>query len=186
MFEIEWDSNTDAHSRHRYPYRHKASTIHGWVTKLRGTLLDNEAVRRQGIREMQDAKRARQWRKQRKAERRMRSSGRTNGFLSLFTGSRSLKKRSPKRSQSTRAVVVHRDSSRHRSHKDKQPFMHFPNRTKPSHHGRGTVLRGYVMQDKKMISRGKSMNRKAARERDHERKRREKRREREARAMKRR
>ncbi|KAK7695764.1 hypothetical protein QCA50_000401 [Cerrena zonata] len=116
MFEIEWDANHDQHSRRRNPYRSKASTIHGWVTKLRGTLLDNEAVRRQGIREMKDAKHLREYRKQRKAHDRSRG-GSHRGFLSFFTSSKTLKKRRDP-SHNSRAVVVHRDSSRHhRSHK---------------------------------------------------------------------
>lgn len=42
----------------------KASTIHGWVTKLRGTLIDDERIRKRGIREMQYARRLREWKKE--------------------------------------------------------------------------------------------------------------------------
>lgn len=35
------------------------STIHGWLTKMRGTLLDNEPMRHEGIKEMKQAKRVR-------------------------------------------------------------------------------------------------------------------------------
>lgn len=42
----------------------KASTIHGWVTKLRGTLIDDESIRKRGIREMQYARRIREWKKE--------------------------------------------------------------------------------------------------------------------------
>ncbi|KAI0082428.1 hypothetical protein K474DRAFT_1655194 [Panus rudis PR-1116 ss-1] len=123
LFEIEWDSHADAHSRRRIPYRHKASTIHGWVTKLRGTLLDNEAVRKQGIQEMRDAKRIRK-------ERKMHARGSSNGFLSFFTISpRQAHKVSRRPHNSSKAVILRRDSGgssqRHRDHKGK-PLLPCP------------------------------------------------------------
>ncbi|EIW61496.1 uncharacterized protein TRAVEDRAFT_18191 [Trametes versicolor FP-101664 SS1] len=49
---VEWDSEEDGHRRHR----RKASTVHGWVTKMRGTLLGSENTRRQGLYEMKEAR----------------------------------------------------------------------------------------------------------------------------------
>jgi len=52
-FDVEWESyHADGRKRVRPP----ASTIHGWLTKMRGTLLDNETLRRNGIKEMQEAR----------------------------------------------------------------------------------------------------------------------------------
>jgi len=65
-FDVEWESyHADGRKRVRPP----ASTIHGWLTKMRGTLLDNEPLRRRGIREMQDARSNRLAMKKRDAER---------------------------------------------------------------------------------------------------------------------
>ncbi|KAI0321988.1 hypothetical protein OF83DRAFT_109864 [Amylostereum chailletii] len=47
MFEIEWNGENP---------RRKASTIHGWLCKMRGTIMGNEAVRRRGRYEMKRAK----------------------------------------------------------------------------------------------------------------------------------
>ncbi|EPT03600.1 hypothetical protein FOMPIDRAFT_1040360 [Fomitopsis schrenkii] len=58
MIDITWDTpEASDHGR-------KASTIHGWVTKLRGTLIDDERIRKRGIREMQYARRLREWKKE--------------------------------------------------------------------------------------------------------------------------
>ncbi|KAJ3756452.1 hypothetical protein EV360DRAFT_71984 [Lentinula raphanica] len=56
--KIEWAS--DFHrdgSRRRHPI---PSTMHGWLAKMRGTLIGNETLRSQGIQEMKAAKRRKQ------------------------------------------------------------------------------------------------------------------------------
>ncbi|KAL4249114.1 hypothetical protein ABKN59_005780 [Abortiporus biennis] len=160
MIEIEWEPASHHYQRRGrgpyIPYRHKASTIHGWVTKLRGTLLGDEAVRRRGIREMRDAKTTRKYKKLRAAEMRRRGE-RTGGFFSFFTSKKVLKK--SKSTRSRRAIV------------DKVQYS--------------TPKRGIVIQDKSKVARGKSMNRSAMRERAKERQRREKQKHREAIEMKR-
>ncbi|KAI0637970.1 hypothetical protein C8Q77DRAFT_401060 [Trametes polyzona] len=50
---IEWESDEE---RARHRHRRKASTVHGWVTKMRGTLLGSEATRQRGLREMKEAR----------------------------------------------------------------------------------------------------------------------------------
>jgi hypothetical protein len=109
------------------PYNQKYSTIHGWVTKLRGTLSDNERVRREGIREMRAAKAVRQWKKKHgsKSQKRKGGSSSGGGFLSLFgLGS--------KKPSSSRAVVT-RDSSRRSTNKgSSDATLHFSTRQKPS------------------------------------------------------
>ncbi|KAI0796895.1 hypothetical protein C8Q75DRAFT_802564 [Abortiporus biennis] len=184
MIEIEWEPashNYQRRGRGPYiPYRHKASTIHGWVTKLRGTLLGDEAVRRRGIREMRDARTTRKYKKLRTAEMRRRGE-RNGGFFSFFTSKKVLKK--SKSTRSRRAIV---DKVQYSTPKrGKEPFMHFPKRTRPPYHGHGTIVLGIVTQDKSKVARGKSMNRSAMRERAKERQRREKQKHREAIEMKR-
>jgi len=50
--EIVWESY---HSDGRLRNTPLPSTIHGWLTKMRGTLLDNEKMRSEGIKEMKQA-----------------------------------------------------------------------------------------------------------------------------------
>lgn len=160
--------------KRRYPYRHKASTIHGWVTKLRGTLLGNEATRRRGIREMEDAKIIRRAKRKFAAERRAKDGHRV-GLFSFFRSSPAKKK--------TKEVVVVRRHRSSRRKKGDEPLLHFPHRAKPPYHGHGTTLVGYVTNNKDKTAQGKSMNRDATRERAKERRRRQRRRQKEAELM---
>lgn len=74
MIDITWDAVSplpslcvqcsSAHQPDASNHGRKASTIHGWVTKLRGTLIDDESIRRNGIREMRYARRIREWKKE--------------------------------------------------------------------------------------------------------------------------
>ncbi|KAE9410136.1 hypothetical protein BT96DRAFT_469629 [Gymnopus androsaceus JB14] len=75
--KIEWAS--DFHrdgSRRRRPI---ASTMHGWLAKMRGTLTGDEKLRSQGMREME---RARAERKSKK------SQGKSSGGVFSFFGSK--------------------------------------------------------------------------------------------------
>ena len=76
MFIVQNDIRRDGSIR---PYNQKYSTIHGWVTKLRGTLSDNERVRRAGIHEMKAAKAVRKWKKKHAAERAKRRGSSNSG-----------------------------------------------------------------------------------------------------------
>lgn len=174
MIDVEWDNHHDEHVRRRYPYRHKASTIHGWVTKLRGTLTGNEHVRSAGIREMKDARTIRRHRSKREAEHRERERRRSGGgfFSSLFSGSR-------RHDSSREVIVVHRDGSRSHQHSGKGPFLHFPRRARPLYHGHGTRFWGAITNNRHMSSKGRHMNRSAAKERARERRRRQKQKQRE-------
>lgn len=63
------DSEKLYHSDGRRRSRPKASTVHGWLVKWRATFSGNERLRKEGIREMREAKAVREWKKQRKAAR---------------------------------------------------------------------------------------------------------------------
>jgi len=73
MPEVVWESY---HSDGRPRNTPLPSTVHGWLTKMRGTLLDNEAMRYQGIREMRQADSVRSHRKKEESERRRRDLAR--------------------------------------------------------------------------------------------------------------
>ncbi|CAK5262976.1 unnamed protein product [Mycena citricolor] len=51
--KIEWASNFRSDGSRRRP---PPSTMHGWLAKMRGTLLGDEDLRSKGMREMRDAK----------------------------------------------------------------------------------------------------------------------------------
>ncbi|GLB33988.1 hypothetical protein LshimejAT787_0108720 [Lyophyllum shimeji] len=51
--KIEWASSFRADGSRRKP---PPSTVHGWLAKMRGTLLGNETLRTKGMREMQAAR----------------------------------------------------------------------------------------------------------------------------------
>jgi len=125
LVEIDWHSEHDIRRDGSIrPYDQKYSTIHGWVTKLRGTLTDNESVRREGIREMRAAKAVRQWKKKHAAERRARKRGSGGSILSfLRTGST--------RRSSSKATLS-RDASRRSTKKGSTDVvLHFSHHSKP-------------------------------------------------------
>jgi hypothetical protein len=73
MPEIVWESY---HSDGRPRNTPLPSTVHGWLTKMRGTLLDNEAMRYRGIKEMKQAAVVRVHKKKDEADRRLREVSR--------------------------------------------------------------------------------------------------------------
>ncbi|KAF9651134.1 hypothetical protein BDM02DRAFT_3111176 [Thelephora ganbajun] len=75
MPEIVWESY---HSGGRPRNTPLPSTIHGWLTKMRGTLLDNETIRYRGIKEMKQAAAVRILRQKEEAERKLRNLARAN------------------------------------------------------------------------------------------------------------
>ncbi|KAI0952320.1 hypothetical protein AcV7_008167 [Taiwanofungus camphoratus] len=173
MIDIEWES-PDKYGRRRRP---KASTVHGWVTKLRGTLTGNERVRSRGIREMREASIVREYYRKRDAKRRAQERKGCSGILSLFS---SPKKRRSRGQSHRRDVVIHRDYGR----KGTGPWMHFSHRTKPLHHGHGTRFKGHLTNKQELVLRGQKLDGDATRERHKERRRRQRQSKREAAAMK--
>jgi hypothetical protein len=57
MINVEWDSSVIQHGRHQGKL--KSSTVHGWLVKMRGTLIGDERMRWRGIQEMRSASRHR-------------------------------------------------------------------------------------------------------------------------------
>lgn len=82
--KIEWASNFRSDGTRCKP---PPSTMHGWLAKMRGTLLGDEDLRSKGMREMREARAY-------KANQRKRQQARTGqGFMSLFTVGSSRQKR---------------------------------------------------------------------------------------------
>ncbi|GBE80019.1 hypothetical protein SCP_0212210 [Sparassis crispa] len=202
MIEIEWGS-PDHHGRHHK----KASTVHGWVTKMRGTLIDNESVRRLGIREMREARAIREYKHNWARERRERGRESDHslwGIFSIFSVFSSPKSHSPPKLRASgrhHSSRPHHSSGRHHSgrgyhdksdhHRDlghsnrgESSCMHFPHRTKPYHHGHGTRLRGILTGNRELAAIGREMNERAARERQKERRRRQRQSRKDAAALK--
>lgn len=129
---------------------------------------------------MKEAYAIRQYQRKRDAERRERTREGRGGILSFVPdGSR----RSSQRKKGRRDVIVQRDYARKHSHHKKrhdEPWLHFPHRSKPHHHGHGTQLKGYLTGNHELVLRGKEMSERAIRERDKERRRRHRRSKKEA------
>ncbi|TCD69843.1 hypothetical protein EIP91_005920 [Steccherinum ochraceum] len=180
MIDIEWDSQLDDRTRRRHPYRYKNSTVHGWVTKMRGTITGNERIRSSGIEEMKRAKRDRRRRQKRTAEERHARGGHSSfgGFFSMFRGRHVLRK--PRHHESrSRAVIVNDIRYGSRDHKGRRPFMHFPHRTHAPYHGHGTRMQGIMSRDHVRHATGIAMNVAAKEERERERRRRQRQRRKE-------
>lgn len=169
----------DDRTRRRHPYRYKNSTIHGWVTKIRGTITGNERVRSSGIEEMKRAAKDRRRRRRRAEERRRAHSHSSWGIFSIFGGGHVLKK---PRSHS-RALIVSDIRYSSRDRRGKEPFMHFPHRAHAPYHGHATKLRGYITRDKVRHATGIAMNQAAQDERERERRRRHRQRRKEGHDM---
>lgn len=154
--EIEWDSEKDIRSDGtKRPYSSKASTIHGWVTKMRGTLVGNERTRWKGIKEMKTAKAIRQYKRQRAKERRARGQKQGGGlfsFLGLGSKKRSTKSKSSSRSGTTRATIQRSSSSR----KGNELVLHVSSRTKSPRRSQSTRVEGRITQSRTTSPRGSS------------------------------
>ncbi|KAG1752611.1 uncharacterized protein EDB91DRAFT_526445 [Suillus paluster] len=94
-FEVEWKSS-HYHSDGRRRSRPKASTWHGWLVKWRATFSGNESLRREGMREMREAKATQEYKRQRKLAKRDKNGRAKSGLLSLF-GFGNVKKKKTRR-----------------------------------------------------------------------------------------
>ncbi|KAH9850007.1 hypothetical protein C2E23DRAFT_870234 [Lenzites betulinus] len=205
---IEWDSEEDrARGRH---HRRKASTVHGWVTKMRGTFLGSESIRRQGLREMKDARAMRRYRKEHPEAFRNRSrSGGGGTVLWIFprrsrghahgdhhhrshshghghahSHGHSHSAHSHSRSHSRRRRHDDYDDRYRERHSRRHPWLHFHHRVRSHHHGLGTYIAGILRGNRDLREKGRYMMRTAHKERRRERHKRDRQRRDEAHAMK--
>jgi len=134
---IEWESY-DEHGRRRI--KPPASTVHGWLMKWRGTFSGDEALRRQGIREMRDAKAYRAWRQQKGGGRRKKSSSGIN-FSFLRRGPSTVSRSTSKSRASRPSINVRQRSqssnqaiSRSTTRSRHQPSQNHQVVPQPTHH----------------------------------------------------
>lgn len=71
------------HSNGRRRSRPKASTVHGWLVKWRATFSGNERLRKEGIREMREAKAVRERKREKQAARQAKAGG-SKSFFRLW------------------------------------------------------------------------------------------------------
>ncbi|KAF7301860.1 hypothetical protein MIND_00751900 [Mycena indigotica] len=79
--KIEWASHFRSDGSRRKP---PPSTMHGWLAKMRGTLLGNEELRSKGMKEMQDARYHKKVKSQRSQRRPAPPARRDTGSSALF------------------------------------------------------------------------------------------------------
>ncbi|KAK7470441.1 hypothetical protein VKT23_001867 [Stygiomarasmius scandens] len=113
--KIEYKTDAYFHSDGTRRVKPKASTMHGWLAKMRGTLLGDEALRSRGIREMKEAKALKKWYKENprsKPSTKRRPSQKQSGSSFYFFGGKSSQSKSrPAPSRQNSHVVRHRSSS---------------------------------------------------------------------------
>ncbi|KAH7914429.1 hypothetical protein BJ138DRAFT_1143990 [Hygrophoropsis aurantiaca] len=142
------------HSDGRRRSRPKASTLHGWLVKWRATFSGNEALRKEGMREMKEAKLVRQWKQQRKATRKHSENRGPLAFLglgkkkkhprrpSLYT--RSSSRHSSKKSGSSRALVTKPPTPSRKASEKRPPAVKRPSghsSRHPSYNSRMTAAK---------------------------------------------
>jgi len=103
MINVEWESSVIQHGHNRGKL--KSSTVHGWLVKMRGTLVGDERMRRKGIEEMKSASRHRKRSTSGRGSGSRRKSGGGGIFSSLFgsTTKRSNRHGGKSRRSATRA-----------------------------------------------------------------------------------
>jgi len=128
MLEVEWKTS-HYHSDGRRRSKPKPSQLHGWLVKWRATFSGNEELRREGIREIREAKAARKFAAQRKAKRK--GTYESSGGLSLFglgkkqSSRPSVAKRTSSQRSATKDSNLHRSAST-RTHPSRQTSMNKP------------------------------------------------------------
>ncbi|KAH9927175.1 uncharacterized protein BXZ73DRAFT_102763 [Epithele typhae] len=194
---VEWDS---AEERGRGRHQRKASIIHGWVVKMRGTFFGSEATRRAGIREMRDAHAIRRYKKEhperfrgggggrifwifpRRAPRHENGHGHHERSRSRGHGHHDGRHHSSDRHHHDRPHRSHSHAYHGEAHRGQ--FLHFPHRVKPHHHGVGTWLAGIFSGRRHLKDKGRHIRERAEKERRRERRRRRRQRRDEGLALK--
>ncbi|KAK7061894.1 hypothetical protein R3P38DRAFT_2832155 [Favolaschia claudopus] len=126
--KIEWASHFRSDGSRRNP---PPSTMHGWLAKMRGTLLGNEDLRSKGMQEMRAARRYKQDKRSRPKPKSKSIARRDTGPSHLF-GSLSPKPSQSHRPPQYRSTSTHRvvgrppprrasHQSSHRSGSSRQP-----------------------------------------------------------------
>ncbi|KAG7096755.1 hypothetical protein E1B28_004167 [Marasmius oreades] len=136
--KIEWTSDAYFHhdgTRRKVPL---PSVMHGWLAKMRGTLLGDEDLRTRGIREMRAAAKCQAFRKENEA-RRSRPS-RSRGFFSIFRAAHRQRPRRSNTKLSRERPTLHR--SNHSSRRAVGPAPRRDSQRRPPAR-KDTLRRGY-------------------------------------------
>lgn len=156
MLQIEWKSSVSRsyailcklslhpekhyHSDGRRRSRPKASTVHGWLVKWRATFSGNERLRKEGIREMREAKATRECKKQQKAARRAKAKV-VSKYLPLLWpisfGGKERQSQAQKESQHSSSRHPSRESTRRLTCPNHSPRP-TPASRRPSHNRKAT------------------------------------------------
>ncbi|KIM46366.1 hypothetical protein M413DRAFT_441460, partial [Hebeloma cylindrosporum] len=99
--KIEWASHFNPDGTRRTP---PASTMHGWLAKMRGTLLGDEELRSKGMREMKRAREDRKYNARKKRQQRSTNTGKSI-FSFLGIGKQSKSSQRPRTLQSGRPTA---------------------------------------------------------------------------------
>ncbi|KAK1233304.1 hypothetical protein PQX77_003530 [Marasmius sp. AFHP31] len=134
--KIEWATEAYYHRDGSLRKQPLPSVMHGWLAKMRGTLLGDEQLRTRGIKEM---KAARSYQKQKKALEARRPKPRSAGVFSFLRSSHKKKPRRSNTQRSTQRPPIRQHSSRS-SRRAAGPAPQVNHR--PSTTRRNTVKRG--------------------------------------------
>ncbi|KAI3612168.1 ribonuclease H-like protein [Moniliophthora roreri] len=143
--KIEWAS--DFHSDGTRRSRPRPSGMHGWLAKMRGTLIGDEKLRSRGMREIREAKALRKWEKENKNKKNaFRPQRQSGGFFSFFSSSKKPARRPTLHRSSTSASKRPQPPSRHSSRSTPQRGPSRSSRGPQQHqqhqHHRGATRRG--------------------------------------------
>ncbi|KAF8138489.1 hypothetical protein EV363DRAFT_1393936 [Boletus edulis] len=142
MLQIEWKTAL-YHSDGRRRSRPKPSTVHGWLVKWRATFSGNERLRKEGIREMREAKAARELKRQKKAARQAKA-GVSKSFFRLWPISLGKRRRPQTQkglsrvSQQSSTKRPSRNNTRHLTSPTNSPRPTRANSRRSSHNREGT------------------------------------------------
>jgi len=151
---VDWRSR-----RGHYDERPPPSTVHGWLTKLRGIFSFNRRLIRHGNDEILDAHALREYERDRRRRHRSRRGSREGGIFSGMFGRRRYEE----------DVLGDQGRRRHKRH---HPFMHFRHRCRPWYHGDHHRLWGFLTRRHSLMDLGRQKREHARHERERERRRR--------------
>jgi hypothetical protein len=128
-FEVVWKSS-HYHSDGRRRSRPKASTFHGWLVKWRATFSGNEHLRREGMREMREAKAMREYKRRQKIAKKTKNGRAKPGLFSIFSFGKTKTRRALRPDTLARGSHSSRESNNSRQ----AVLMRTPSSRRPSRH----------------------------------------------------
>jgi len=152
--KIEWASHFRSDGTRRRP---PPSAMHGWLAKMRGTLIGDEDLRSKGMREMRDAKSRKRYTAKLKQQRSATSRRTVFSFLGIAKS---------KKSQPT-VISKRKTASPKPSHRDSRPSSRVrspatsPGRPSPRHRSTVSSAKSYRMPGHYDLSQPRRNNRRS-------------------------